>query len=182
VNRFNHVHLNVGWPGEEHNPLLFHLVKFEDTVAPTIPPDGIRVYDEAWRPQTMREQNRLRLGGRVRVVLDAWDQADDNTPGRRLAPFELGYQVLHGDGSPAPGFERRHPSLRFDRLGPDPDAPHQIYAAGSGIPLWGQGHAIPLHRDQPVRGVRPPRASGTRSACRRVTTSSAAGPPTSAAT
>jgi sugar lactone lactonase YvrE len=137
VNRFNHVHLNVGWPGEEHNPLLFHLVKFEDTVAPTIPPDGIRVYDEAWRPQTLREQNRLRLSGRVRVVLDAWDQADDNTPGRRLAPYELGYQVLHGDGSPAAGFEIRHPSLRFDRLGPDPNAPHQIYAAGSGIPFYG---------------------------------------------
>ena len=61
VNRFNHVHLNVGWPGEEHNPLLFQLVQFEDTVAPTIPPDGIRVYDDAWRPQTMRAQNRLRL-------------------------------------------------------------------------------------------------------------------------
>ena len=52
VNRFNHVHLNVGWPGEEYNPLLFRLVRFEDTVAPTIPTDGIRVYDEAWRPQT----------------------------------------------------------------------------------------------------------------------------------
>jgi hypothetical protein len=45
--------------------------------------------------------------------------------------------VLHTDGSPAAGFETRHPSLRFDRLGPDPDAPHQIYAAGSGIPFYG---------------------------------------------
>jgi sugar lactone lactonase YvrE len=137
VNRFNHVHLQLGWPGEEHNPLLFHLVQFEDTVAPTIPSDGIRVYDDAWRPQTMRAQNRLLVGGRVRVVIDAWDQADDNTPRRRLAPYELGYQVLHADGSPAAGFETRHPSLRFDRLGPDPDAPHQIYAAGSGIPFYG---------------------------------------------
>jgi len=136
VNRFNHVHLNVGWAGEEHNPLLFNLVQFEDTVAPTIPSDGIRVYDEAWHPQTMRVQNRLLLGGRVRLVIDAWDQADDNTPGRRLAPYELGYQVLRADGSPAAGFETRHPSLRFDRLGPDPEAPHQIYAAGSGIPFY----------------------------------------------
>jgi sugar lactone lactonase YvrE len=136
VNRFNHVHLNVGWAGEEHNPLLFHLVQFEDTVIPTIPPDGIRVYDEAWRPQTTREQDRLMLGGRVHIVIDAWDQADDNTPGRRLAPYELGYQVLHADGSPRAGFETRRPSLRFDRLGPDPDAPHQIYGAGSGIPFY----------------------------------------------
>jgi len=82
-------------------------------------------------------QNRLLLNGRVRVVLDAWDQADDNTPGRRLAPYELGFQVLHDDGSPVAGFEQRRASLRFDHLGPDPDAPHQIYAAGSGIPFYG---------------------------------------------
>jgi sugar lactone lactonase YvrE len=136
VNRFNHVHMNVGWPGEEHNPLLFHLVRFEDTVAPTIPRDGIRVYDQSWRPLIERVQNRLLLAGRVRVVIDAWDQADDNVPWRRLAPYELGYQVLHADGSPAAGFETRRPTLRFDRVGPSPDAPHQVYGAGSGIPFY----------------------------------------------
>ena len=129
--------MNVGWPGEEHNPLLFRLVRFEDTVAPTIPRDGIRVYDESWRPQTARVQNRLLLAGRVRVVIDAWDQADDNVPSRRLAPYELGYQILQADGSPAAGFETRRASLRFDRVGPDPDAPHQVYGAGSGIPFYG---------------------------------------------
>ena len=30
VNAFNHVHLNVGWPGEEVNPLRLRLVRFED--------------------------------------------------------------------------------------------------------------------------------------------------------
>ena len=67
VNRFNHVHMNIGWPSEEHNPLLFRLVRFEDTVAPTIPPDGLRVYDEAWRPQTARVQNRL-----ISTAASAW--------------------------------------------------------------------------------------------------------------
>ena len=137
VNRFNHVHMNVGWAGEEHNPLRFRLVRFEDTVAPTIPPDGIRVYDESWRLQTTRVRNRLLVAGRVRVVIDAWDQTDDNTPSRRLAPYELGYQVLREDGSPAPGFEKRHASLRFDRLGLSSDAPHMVYGAGSGIPFYG---------------------------------------------
>ena len=137
VNRFNHVHMNIGWPSEEHNPLLFRLVRFEDTVAPTIPPDGIRVYDESWHQQTVRVQNRLMLNGRVRVVIDAWDQSDDNTPSRRLAPYELGYQVLEVDRSPAAGFEIRRPSLRFDRVGSNPDAPHQVYGAGSGIPFYG---------------------------------------------
>jgi sugar lactone lactonase YvrE/murein DD-endopeptidase MepM/ murein hydrolase activator NlpD len=136
VNRFNHVHLQVGWPGEEYNPLLFNLVQFEDTVVPTIPGDGIRVYDDAWQPQTTRVDNRLQLRGRVHIVIDAWDQTDDNTPNRRLAPFELGYQVLRADGTPAEGFDTRRPSLRFDRLDPDPHAPHVIYGAGSGIPFY----------------------------------------------
>jgi hypothetical protein len=131
------VHVNVGWAGEERNPLLFRLVRFEDTVAPTIPRDGIRVYDESWRQHTTRVHGRLLLTGRVRVVVDAWDQADDNTPSRRLAPYELGYQVLHADGSPVAGFETRRPSLRFDRLSPDPDAPRNVYGAGSGIPFYG---------------------------------------------
>jgi len=137
VNRFNHVHMNVGWAGEEHNPLRFRLVRFEDTVAPTIPPDGVRVYDESWRLQTTRVHNRLLVAGRVRVMIDAWDQADDNTPSRRLAPYELGYQVLQEDGSPAPGFEKRRPSLRFDRVGLNPDASRTVYGAGSGIPFYG---------------------------------------------
>lgn len=138
VNRFNHVHVQVGWPGEEENPLRFGPVRFEDTVAPTIPPDGIRVYDDAWQPLAMRADKRLLVRGRVRIVLEAWDQADDNTPDRRLAPYELGYQVLRPDGTPVPGFEKRRPSLRFDRLGPDPQASHRIYAAGSGIPFYGK--------------------------------------------
>ena len=137
VNRFNHVHMNVGWAGEEHNPLRFRLVRFEDTVAPTIPSDGVRVYDESWHLQTTRVHNRVLLGGRVRVTIDAWDQTDDNTPSRRLAPYELGYQVLQEDGSPAPGFEKRRASVRFDRVGLSPDASRMVYGAGSGIPFYG---------------------------------------------
>jgi sugar lactone lactonase YvrE len=137
VNRFNHVHMNVGWAGEEQNPLRFRLVRFEDTVAPTIPNDGVRVYDESWHLQTMREHNRLLVAGRVRVMIDAWDQTDDNTPSRRLAPYELGYQVLQENGSPAPGFEKRRASVRFDRVGLSPDASRLVYGAGSGIPFYG---------------------------------------------
>ena len=58
-------------------------------------------------------------------------------PSRRLAPYELGYQIFQADGTPAAGFEIRRPSLRFDRVGPNPDAPHQVYSAGSGIPFYG---------------------------------------------
>jgi streptogramin lyase len=145
VNQFNHVHMNVGWAGEEHNPLRFRLVRFEDTVAPTIPRDGIRVYDESWRPLTTGVQGRRLLTGRVRVVIDAWDQADDNVPWRRLAPYELGYQILHADGRPVAGFETRRPSLRFDRVGTEPAASQRVYGAGSGIPYYGGGRTRYLY-------------------------------------
>ncbi len=54
VNPFNHVHLNVGWPGEEYNPLRFGLVQFADSVPPTIAPGGIRLFDEVGQAVTAR--------------------------------------------------------------------------------------------------------------------------------
>ena len=44
VNPFNHVHLNVGWPGEEYNPLLFRLAQFRDSIPPTIAAGGIQLF------------------------------------------------------------------------------------------------------------------------------------------
>ena len=138
VNRFYHVHLNVGWPGEEHNPLRFRFAQFEDTVAPTIAGGGVRLYDEAGQPLQRRVRGRIAIAGRVRVVVDAWDQSDGNAPNRRLGIYDLGYQVLEPNGSPAPGFESVHHTISFDRLALDPDAPRLVYATGSGIPFYGQ--------------------------------------------
>jgi sugar lactone lactonase YvrE len=138
VNRFNHVHLNVGWPGEEHNPLRFRLVRFEDTVPPTIAKGGVRLYDELGRPLSRRERGRIVVSGRVQAVVDAADQADDNRPQRRLGLYDLGYQVLNPDGSPAPGYETVHHTLRFDRLAVDPEAARLVYSRGSGIPFFGR--------------------------------------------
>jgi hypothetical protein len=70
------------------------------------------------------------------VVVDAWDQADGNRPNRRLGLYALGYQVLHRDGTPAPGFESPVETIRFDRLG-GPNAAAIVFAAGSGIPFYG---------------------------------------------
>jgi DNA-binding beta-propeller fold protein YncE len=138
VNRFNHVHLNVGWPGEEYNPLRFRLVQFEDTVPPEIERGGVRLYDEYGQPLLRRERGRIVVSGRVQVVVDAADQVDGNRRGRRLGLFDLGYQVLNRDGSPAPGFDEVHHMLRFDRLAVDPDAAHLVYGPGSGIPFYGR--------------------------------------------
>lgn len=138
VNRFNHVHLNVGWPGEEYNPLEFRLARFEDTVPPTIPRAGVRLFDEYGQPITKRARRRLIVSGRVQIVVDAWDRADGNRPGRRLGLYALGYQVLNRDGSPAPGFDTLHETIRFDRLVSDPDGASRVYASGSGISFYGR--------------------------------------------
>jgi sugar lactone lactonase YvrE len=73
TNAFNHVHLNVGWPGEEYNPLQFRLVQFVDTTPPTIPRGGIRVLDEYGVPLKERRKGRLLVTGRVQIAVDAWD-------------------------------------------------------------------------------------------------------------
>ena len=136
VNRFNHVHMNVGWPGEEYNPLRFPLLQFRDTTPPSIRRGGIRLFDESGHAITAKQKGRLLVSGRVHIVVDAWDQVDGNERRRRLGLYELGYQVLTKDGSPAPGFEEVRPSIRFDRLAPDEEAARTVYWSGSGIPFF----------------------------------------------
>ncbi len=137
ANAFKHVHLNIGWPGEEYNPLQFRLVQFQDHVPPTIVKGGVKVFREDGTPLTARAGGRLIVEGRVRVVVDAWDQADGNEARRRLGLYRLGYQVLERDGSPAPGFESPRETIRFDRLLPGSEAARIVYASGSGIPFYG---------------------------------------------
>ncbi len=137
VNGFNHVHLNVGWPGEEFNPLAFRLVHFEDHVPPTI--HSVRLQDERGQPLTVRKRGRTIVPpGNIQVIVDAWDTADANKRGRRLGVYDLGYQVLDRDGTPVAGFEQPHHTLRFDRMSADPAIVRMVYAPGSGIPFYGQ--------------------------------------------
>jgi hypothetical protein len=138
LNSFNHAHLNIGWPVEEHNPLRFRLVHFEDTVAPTISPFGIRLFAEDGTPIDQRERGRLVVHGRVKVVADAWDQVDGNETRRRLGLYALGYQVLQSNRMPAPGFEQPRMTMVFDQFSADgEDAPGLVFDSGSGIPFYG---------------------------------------------
>jgi sugar lactone lactonase YvrE len=138
VNQFNHVHVNVGWSGEELNPLDFRLPYFEDTIAPTIARTGVRLFDEQLQPLTQRVGRRTVVAGRVQVVVDAWDLSNGNRPGRRLGLYSLGYQVLNPDGTPVPGFEVPRETIRFDRMSHDPDDVRLVFAPGSGIPFYGR--------------------------------------------
>jgi hypothetical protein len=133
INRFNHVHLSIGWPGEEHNPLGFRLPGFEDRRPPTIAPGGITLVGEDGSPLRRREGGRLVVRGRVRIVADVWDRMDANPDRRRLGVYRLGYQVLRADGQPAGGFASPLETIRFDVLAPDRSAPPRVYAPGSGI-------------------------------------------------
>jgi hypothetical protein len=60
-----------------------------------------------------------------------------NAERRRLGLYELGYQVLKSDGSPAPGFEKPRIDILFNRLPGDREATKIAYAAESGITVYG---------------------------------------------
>lgn len=137
VNRFYHTHLNIGWPGEEVNPLHARLAGFEDTVPPVIARGGVRILGADGLPLAARERKRVVVTGHVRIVVDAWDQVNGNLPRRRLGLYRLGYQILDAEGQPVAGFAGMRETLRFDRHPANRDAARLIYADGSGIPAYG---------------------------------------------
>lgn len=137
VNRFRHLHLNVGPPGEEANALLVGLPGIVDTVPPVIAPGGITLTDLRGEPLTERVRNRLVVTGPVRVIVEAYDRMDDSPPRRRLGVYRVGYQVLQADGTPTPSFVQPRVAITFDQLPQAADAPPSLYAPGSGIPFYG---------------------------------------------
>ncbi len=137
LNRFQHVHLSVGPTGEEVNPLTMDLPNFEDDIAPTIAARGVQVLDLSAPPPDPKSRQPVVVRGPVRIVVDAWDRVNGNAPSRRLGVYALGFQILAGDGTPVPGFERPRMTVAFDTLPSDAEAPLVLYAPGSGIPFYG---------------------------------------------
>src|SRR5215213_4446759 len=137
INRMFHVHMNLGPSGAEVNPLALPLAGFTDKTPPVIERGGVRLFDEAGAELKERRGGRLLLRGKVRVVVDAYDQVDGNQSRRRLGLYKLGYQLLLADGSPAQGFESPRMNVEFNRLPPGPDAPKIAYADESGITVYG---------------------------------------------
>ncbi|MET0645925.1 MAG: NHL repeat-containing protein [Pyrinomonadaceae bacterium] len=137
INRMYHVHMNLGPPGAELNPLTLPFNGYGDRAAPRIMRDGVHLFDESGARLKEKRDGRLVLRGRVRVVVDAFDQVDGNQARRRLGLYKLGYQILRADGTPAPGFEQPRVTIEFDRLPPDRDATKIVYADESGITVYG---------------------------------------------
>lgn len=137
INRMYHVHMNLGPPGAELNPLALPFTGYGDGFAPRINRDGVQLFDESGARIEEKQAGRLVVRGRLRIVVDAFDQVDGNQPRRRLGLYKLGYQLLHADGRPAPGFEQPRVQIEFDRLPPDREAPKIVYADESGITVYG---------------------------------------------
>ncbi|HKY45143.1 MAG TPA: NHL repeat-containing protein [Pyrinomonadaceae bacterium] len=137
INRMYHVHMNIGPPNGEINPLSLAPVGFVDSIAPTIEKDGIQLFDASGTRFTEKNGERLLVSGPVRIVVDSFDRTNMNPSRRRLGLYKLGYQVLKTDGTPAPGFEQPRINILFNRLPPDRDATKVAYAAESGITVYG---------------------------------------------
>jgi sugar lactone lactonase YvrE len=137
INRMYHVHMNLGPPGAELNPLALPFAGFGDHAPPKIERDGVQLFDAAGARLTERRAGRLLLGGAVRIVVDAYDQVDGNQPRRRLGLYRVGFQLLLTDETPAPGFNQPRIGIEFNRLPPGGEAPKIAYADSSGITVYG---------------------------------------------
>ena len=137
INRMYHVHLIVGPSGSEINPLSLSPVGFKDDIAPAIEKNGIQLFDQSGAQFSQKQNGRLVVTGRVRIVVDAFDRTNLNADRRRLGLYRVGYQILKADGSPAPGFAEPRINIVFNRLPPDRDAAKIAYADQSGITVYG---------------------------------------------
>lgn len=137
VNRMYHVHLIVGPSGGEINPLFLTPVGFKDDVAPTIEKDGIQLFDQSGSKFAEKQNGRLLVTGKVRIVVDAFDRTNLNADRRRLGLYMLGYQILNSDGTPARDFTEPRITQIYDRLPPDRESTKIAYAEQSGITVYG---------------------------------------------
>ena len=133
LNKYNHVHLTMGPPGGEMNPLtVLAFPGFVDTVAPTI--EAVTITSES--REVLGEAKGaaaapIAAAGRVRVLARAWDRHDANPEHRRLGLYRLGYQLIDASGAPAPGFAEPRVTISFERFPNEQGGGRFAYASGS---------------------------------------------------
>ena len=134
-----HAHLNYSQFGQVVNPLSLSLAGFKDDIPPKI--EGIQVFDQAGQEIRKRKQDKVLSipisVEKLSIVVDAYDQADGNSARRRLGLYQLGYQILHKDGTALPGFDVPKMNIEFNRLPADDEAVKIAYFADSGITVHG---------------------------------------------
>ncbi len=128
LNALNHVHLIAGRSGAEMNALdALVLPDVSDRIAPTI--EKVSLFDENWQilDETQSAESRIKLNGKTRVVVRAYDRMDGNAERRRLGVYKIGYQILKADKTVLSDIKW---TISFDRL-PDAEAVKFVYATGS---------------------------------------------------
>lgn len=126
LNAMNHVHLIAGRSGAEMNALdALILPGAADSRAPVI--EKTSLFDENWREiETKNQTGRIKLSGKIRITVRAYDQMDRNSDRRRLGVYKIGYQILQND---RPIFEPKW-TISFERM-PEAEAVSFVYAKGS---------------------------------------------------
>ena len=107
-------------------------------MAPKI--DDIALLDSNNQRLSEKVDGRLRVSrdaGGLQLVVEAWDQVDNNLPRRRLGLYSLGFQILGADGRALAGYEQPRTNIIFNRMPPQREAVKLAYAADSGITVHG---------------------------------------------
>ncbi len=130
LNKLNHVHLIAGKTGHEMNALdALILPGILDSKSPQI--EKVTIFDEDWNEiKTEKPNEHLKLTGKIRIVVRAFDQMDGNAERRKLGLYKIGYQVFDEDENPLPNFQNPKWNIIFDKT-PEREAVKLVYAEGS---------------------------------------------------
>lgn len=126
LNALNHVHLIAGRSGEEMNALdALVLPGVSDSISPVI--ESVYMADANWgKLETRSGDQRIKLTGKSRIIVRAYDRVDGNAERRRLGVYKLGYQIFK-NGQPLSDVNW---TISFARM-PANDAVRFVYAPGS---------------------------------------------------
>ncbi len=127
LNPMNHVHLIAGRGGSEMNALAaLQLPGVSDSVVPVI--EKVTLFDESWNEiETNAGNGRIKLTGKTRMVVRAFDRMDGNPERRRLGLYRLGYTITK---EPTELGTPNNWSIKFDNMPPN-DAVRFVYAKDS---------------------------------------------------
>ncbi|MGI8542105.1 MAG: hypothetical protein ACR2MD_01335, partial [Aridibacter sp.] len=130
LNKLNHVHLIAGKTGHEMNALdALILPGILDSKSPQI--EKVTMFDEDWNEiKTEKPNEHIKLTGKIRIVVRAFDQMDGNAERRKLGLYKIGYQIFDEDENPLPNFQDSKWNIIFDKT-PEREAVKLVYARGS---------------------------------------------------
>jgi DNA-binding beta-propeller fold protein YncE len=138
INNQAHVHLAVGTGGFETNAVALGFQNYADHFPPRI--TDVALLDDTDQPMAAGSDGVVmvaRQGRGVQIVVEAWDQVDNNLPRRRLGMYQVGYQILDAGGQPLQGYEQPRWNIVFNRMPPQREAVRVAYAPDSGITVHG---------------------------------------------